>query len=459
MGYFFTYTVAQRFAFIFIYTLQFIVVIVPTILMSLLLRNNLGYKTKFVGIIGTGIIGITVWKFSYAITSEPYPIYIGYLINAVMIFALCNGDRLNKAFWSIALPVYINLATLIWSLTMTLIAIFFPSIDYTIRFFEPMQYSAVCLRFLINIAVFILIFLILNSGYKKYKITSPRNFVIILPLLSVHLIFSYISIFNMETNMPSASDQSLAIILTSNLLNLLVMVYSFYAFKQIELMNYEKLNLSAKLLEQYTRLEYFHEIEASTTVLRKWNHDWSQHMDMITTLLQNEAYEELNDYVSHIKSSNLKFNFIVNTGFKTVDALISQKIIIAEDKGISFRKKIIFPATLNLTQTDFSIILGNLLDNAIEACDKIIDGNEKYISLDIQAKGEMLILSVENSSLGDHIVHDEYFLTTKKKDSCLHGIGCRRVAEITEKNMGICSFDATDSMFTANIALPLMEVL
>ena len=139
------------------------------------------------------------------------------------------------------------------------------------------------------------------------------------------------------------------------------------------------------------------------------------------------------------------------TGNEALDALISAKKIQMKKEGIAFSSVCFVHSFENISNDDLSIILGNLLDNEIEACQKITEGKRR-ISLEMIQKGDFLNVTVINT-IAQKVLIEKGMIRTTKKQKELHGFGIKNIEETAAKYNGTISFEQDDNSFTASVML------
>ncbi len=102
---------------------------------------------------------------------------------------------------------------------------------------------------------------------------------------------------------------------------------------------------------------------------------------------------------------------------------------------------------------DMCAILGNLLDNAIEACEKIDNHNTRFIDLKINSDKDMLNIAIKNSVAQKVNITGKMSLCTSKRNPEMHGIGTQSIKSIVRKYDGECSFDSDQNEFTVHILI------
>ena len=138
----------------------------------------------------------------------------------------------------------------------------------------------------------------------------------------------------------------------------------------------------------------------------------------------------------------LNISDTVNTGNIVIDSLVGYWKKVAEDRGIEFQIEIDVPMDMPFRGADISLILGNLLENAVEAADKA--KQKKYIQFKLKYDKKNLLIVVKNNYRGELIRGKGEVLRTTKSDAVNHGIGLPSVRRTVEKYQGTMAID--DSM-------------
>ena len=161
------------------------------------------------------------------------------------------------------------------------------------------------------------------------------------------------------------------------------------------------------------------------------------------------AFEKLNELCSDI--SNVIQ--ISNTGNKALDTLINSKYQKTNEIGIDFSIKCFISTENNIDDMDLCILIGNALDNAIEACERMDGGNEKYIKLKIMQIEENLSIELINAS-DDQGSAEKHAFATMKKEKHLHGFGLKKMHEIVNKYGGFIDYCLKNGVFNLKILIP-----
>ena len=125
----------------------------------------------------------------------------------------------------------------------------------------------------------------------------------------------------------------------------------------------------------------------------------------------------------------------------------------AEESGIEFTTSIVLPPALAIKDTDLTVILGNMLENAMEACLRQTAGEAQFIEVKSRMQGNNgLVLQCRNSYNGQVKKQDETFLSSKREGE---GIGLSSIRTLCAKYHGVLKITPKDNTFTVNLLLNL----
>ncbi len=209
-----------------------------------------------------------------------------------------------------------------------------------------------------------------------------------------------------------------------------------------------------KILELQTEQSAKHldEVRSIHKEMRGYKHDFHHHLQSLKTQIESGDYERALAYIEELDHQLTHVDTLLKTGNVALDAILSGKIAQAKAQGISITIKANVADALTLSDVSLSIIVGNLLDNAIEAC---LKSNEKpFINLYISMKGKMLYFHMMNSAGEKKIKQGGLFGSDKNG---LHGFGLRRAMAIIEENGGWSKFNSEDGAFTSEFLIPAIR--
>lgn len=228
-------------------------------------------------------------------------------------------------------------------------------------------------------------------------------------------------------------------------------------------------NISKTHLENMTLTEqiYLHKKyeERNKTVLQsaknlhKWKHDYTNHLAVIYELLETKSYNQLSEYITRQRQCLPKTFPIINTSHPIIDAILTNKYAIAQSEHISFVYSVILPDHFPLSDLETTGILGNLLDNSIEACINIkqTQNISPEIKVTLKPQRSMFHIHVKNNSSGNYQYRNNGQLESTKAHTGHHGSGLANVRQIAEAHSGFCNISAESNFFTVDVYIPLTD--
>ena len=141
--------------------------------------------------------------------------------------------------------------------------------------------------------------------------------------------------------------------------------------------------------------QHLEEVRSIHNEMRGYKHDFHHHLQALKGQLEAGQVDRAIAYLEQLDRSLQTVDTLLKTGNVTVDAILSAKLAQARAAGIAVTAEANLPPELSLTDLELSIVIGNLLDNAIEAAANV-DG-EKYIFIKISAYHKMTVVHIENS--------------------------------------------------------------
>ena len=161
--------------------------------------------------------------------------------------------------------------------------------------------------------------------------------------------------------------------------------------------------------------------------------------------------EELSEYLDNLEKDLDSIDIAIRTGNVGLDAILSSKVSIARKNNIDVNCTAKVPQTLKITDVHLCAIVGNLMDNAIEACEKISD-KPRFIRIYIGLFKSQLYISISNSTNEKHRKRISELVTSKLGE---HGFGLRRIDKIAEKYEGFVNRKNEPGIFATEVMLPL----
>lgn len=194
------------------------------------------------------------------------------------------------------------------------------------------------------------------------------------------------------------------------------------------------------------------EVQNIYMTMRGWRHDYHNHLQSLKAKLNKNQIDESIDYLNELEKDLDDIHQIVETGNINVDAILNSKLSLAMTHDIDVNVKVSIPKDLPINNIDCCVLLGNLIDNAIEACEKV--NENKYIRLYIGLYKKQLYISITNAT--NEIVRkfDDEYITTKRGN---HGHGLKRINKVVEKYNGYINRKNEPGVFVTEIMLPMNQ--
>lgn len=185
---------------------------------------------------------------------------------------------------------------------------------------------------------------------------------------------------------------------------------------------------------------------------RKIVHEFKNHIECISSLLHHEEYERVNKYISQIQVTMNHNHDLMDTNNKLVNVILNSKYTEACEKNILFVVKANDLSSINMEDQDLVIVLSNLINNAIEACER---SEKKVIKLKLVRENKRLIVSATNSYDCEPVKVAGKYITSKSEDIQYHGIGIENIKEVVERYQGTYAIKCENNEFLFSILLPM----
>lgn len=242
-------------------------------------------------------------------------------------------------------------------------------------------------------------------------------------------------------------EENLLVVIQSSVL--LIINFMVFFFYDLILKTYDE-KFKLQLMEQKNK-EYVHQIELNNQIqeqVRCLRHDMSNHLQRMEILLKNNDYDQLENYLNKCIETITATRPISNCGNLDIDSLINYKLGNLS-KEVPMDIKINLPRKLHIDNFDLTIILGNLLDNSIEALKSC---KNKYLSIRMNYNKGVFIIDIKNSYTGNIKINGDILYTTKL-DKKNHGIGLQSVQNTLKHYDGKISYTYNDDIFQVKVML------
>lgn len=194
------------------------------------------------------------------------------------------------------------------------------------------------------------------------------------------------------------------------------------------------------------------EVNEIYMTMRGWRHDYHNHLQKLAAHLNEGQIEEAKQYIGELGESLDDIKTKYRTGNVSLDAILNSKLSIVEKERIAINCKVEIGENLTVSDIDLCILLGNLIDNAVEACRGIAEEKERFLRIYMCIRKQQLYISVSNAT--NEVIRklDAEYISKKRGD---HGHGLKRINIVVDKYGGFIKRANEPGVFATEIMLPL----
>lgn len=330
------------------------------------------------------------------------------------------------AIWSSIEIITLNSITLIFNITSN-------------EVMNTSEYIVLGIIISKSIQLIIAYIIYIKGLFKEIKL-NKKYWMIFLILFLNTICVSYLIFWTMN----QINDPNYNIVAMFCTLSLYISTFlAFYLFvrsqRQNQIIRYQE------QAEQQMRfqLQHMDETILSQNKLRALRHDMNSHLIALESYFDHDDITGGKQYISTLVDQFQQTTPTINTGNNALDAILSAKRSLAESKGIAFHTSITVQKDLPIAPEDCSVIFGNALDNALEACDRLPEDSEKLIEIFLQQDATSINCKITNTAPPN----DEKNFATSKADKANHGFGMKNIKEALEKYPSLYNFKQQENQF------------
>lgn len=388
-------------------------------------RTLFGYA-----VFGVGLMTLNVfWSYPLALI-----IYCGMGILALEFF-LYKSSVLQKLFSASLFVAIVIVSEIISAGIITFIA----SIDFSMveKYGMPRVISIV-----VSKLVLILMVKLTGSLIKSNRDqSSPREVKQALPLFLCQIFSIILAYYIFVLSMKVYVDFSITIFLS--MLGILYMNFlMFWYFDRIELIF--DLKAQNEAAEETLKLQthYYTQIEERINETLAVRHDMKRHFAMAKLMYKDNQIPA--EYIAELEMQFERQTPIIQTPHPLISTLLTDEKRKAMEADIDFRTNVTLIADIKVNSVDLCVMLGNILDNAIEACAGLPAGTDKYIVVEIMQRNSKLLIYVENP----------YNIHLVKPRRAYHGFGLKNVEKVVDKYGGLIDRNSENGLYKVRIIIP-----
>ena len=359
---------------------------------------------------------------------------INILVNLIGLFALTCLYSASIKHRIVSIVFLYTIA--VFSETIVLAFTHFTSFSIFRKASYNSMFGTACMSFIF----FILVILFRRWSERRQGILIPLSYT--LSILVIPMSFIVITIF-LVVYVPIAEWQFSVIVTLLFIIS--IGAYTLYDRQIAFFQNQNDLRILEAQNRYYrTQLDIIRE---NNETIKKVEHDLKNHLLTIQSLSDKENSIKAHDYIDHLKNDLFQIDQRFDTDNPVIDGILNMKASAAKENGTPIHADLQLPANCSLDDFDATILLGNMLDNAIE-------NSSGDISLTIRYSKGRLFITCSNPFSGKRKRSGSVFLSTKDNPS-IHGYGYKNMLRIAEKYEGSIVCDDADGVFKISVMLML----
>lgn len=393
------------------------------------------YEYKRIYIVGYLAAALILYLTGVFTSDSTVLISVTFALLLLISIILYEGTLIRKAFLSLLFIVIVFISEILFIGIMTALNIGMPS--------EIVEQGVNRIIGMIGtkIIYFWIVVFVCRLINKKLKEVPPKQWVMIFLMPVVSTVILYIIFYDLL----SVSVNGGMVIYCCAVLGLLYINFAVFDFFETYL---KQLRLS--VLEQVIERENtnYRQIENAYNDMRKLKHDVANQLDVVNNLIIQNEKNSAEVVIKNISEQLESINAVCYTGEPIIDSVINIKLKYAHELGINITKRIKI-STLNLDKIELCRAIGNVLDNAIEGCQR--SGLfEQHIYISMQQIDDKIVVEITNTASDVNLNN----LQTSKKNRSAHGIGLSSIQNSVEKLNGYMKYDFKNNIFSLKMVVP-----
>lgn len=295
----------------------------------------------------------------------------------------------------------------------------------------------------------IIIFCLMWKIYPLFSVLSRKylGLILTISLGAYSIMYSFAGII--------ISDY-VAVMQMTSFFSILFIVVSLIAtvFAVTVKTGYEKEKRETELMAMTNSMmeKNFHQLEASHSIIRQQVHDFKNHLLTLRGMLEKDEKAKL--YIDELLQVSYEQAQYSHCGNRVIDSIINCKIAEAKRQNINFVHSVVLSPELYISSVDICAVLANQIDNAVEACAKLSDIEEKKIKVEIWQKESFVFFKVTNTCRENPFNDNNELVSTKNDASGLHGYGIKSITKTAESYGGTIKSHYADGEFISVAMIP-----
>lgn len=409
-------------------------------------KDRLRFSVITTGVLNYIALTIYLLIFKKITTAEFYNLDVMFSYRVVQIFVVLTlviflvNDYIEKSLFVYGLLLPISVVILVWASHINNYITIRQSATYLDTAVLRIIISAICFPFMYILWKKYIVPVVKTDNRRQWR-----------QAWIIPIIFSIVSLAYCENNFEITYMRFNQVIarftLSIGVVIVSVMQFSNMNTEEKFVRAEEKAKRSKMLIDM--KSEQYNMITEKIEKTRKSRHDIHHHINVVYQLAKENKIEQLIEYLEEYNKIYSTKEPMVYCNNSTVDAILNHYILLAKDNGIEVHLNVALPEELKIRDTDLCIVIGNLLENAIEASEK---EENKRIKLRINRSNEYICMLVSNLYNGEiKKGHSGYY--SRKREFKDTGIGLSSVSAVVEKYDGRMEVDHTNGEFNVFIMM------
>ena len=401
-----------------------------------------GNRYKKYVVILFGIVAAIITTVIYDYTNS----MIGFLfVNILFVITLCLFD----GKWTKKILLYIPIYSIVCVVDI-LVAAIRGTVVNTAGFTSLQMKTCEIISSIVGIGVWMVIVVIKHKFFesKFYKQLTWHMGLLITSSIIITCVFMTYSKMLLQNSMVFF-DRILNLVFIISWIGFLVGVFILLGTLRANEEYKIRLEINNKLTKDQE--EYYDILYKKNETLKKFRHDYKNHLSCIRMFAERKDYLNLMDYMNGIELISKDFLVEARTGNAIVDVVLSDVTQRFKDRGVLFEVSGMFPDNIKISNVDMSIIFSNAFINAAEASEKV-EQQDKTVEISIKTINGKCIIQIVNP-IAELIKIEDGMIKTNKEDKDNHGFGIMNIRTYIEKNCGILEYEIREDYFLTNIIL------
>ena len=409
-------------------------------------KDRLRFSVITTGVLNYIALTIYLLIFKKITTAEFYNLDVMFSYRMVQIFVVLTlviflvDDYIEKSLFVYGLLLPISVVILVWASHINNYITIRQSATYLDTAVLRIIISAICFPFMYMLWKKYIVPVVKTDNRRQWR-----------QAWIIPIIFSIVSLAYCENNFE-ITYMRLNQVIARFTLSIGVVIVSVMQFSNMNteekfVRAEEKAKRSKMLIDM--KSEQYNMITEKIEKTRKSRHDIHHHINVVYQLAKENKIEQLIEYLEEYNKIDSTKEPMVYCNNSTVDAILNHYILLAKDNGIEVHLNVALPEELKIRDTDLCIVIGNLLENAIEASEK---EENKRIKLRINRSNEYICMLVSNLYNGE-IKKGHSGYCSRKREFKDTGIGLSSVSAVVEKYDGRMEIDHTNGEFNVFIMM------